>query len=100
MFYQEKNFWSFGKYMVRSKTSIEKYAYLVGVTYTLVTLLPFIDSDFSEYQFQSPQEVKYSLGAELHREFILSNLLETLQKSENPITLEGLIDNNELKDLG
>lgn len=100
MFYQEKTFWSFGKYMVRSKVAIEKYAYLVGVTYTLVTLLPFIDSNFSEYQFQSPQEVKYSLGAELHREFILSNLLKTLQKSKNPTTLEELIDDSELKDLG
>ena len=61
--------------MVKSKVAIEKYAYLVGVTYTFITLLPFIDSDFSEYQFQSLQEVKYSLGAELHRKFILVNAL-------------------------
>ncbi len=99
MFYQEKTFWSFGKYMVRSKVAIEKYAYLVGVTYTLVTLLPFIEDDFSEYQFKSPQEIKYGLGADLHRELILSNLLETLQKSEKPITLEELVKDNEFKDL-
>lgn len=99
MFYQEKTFWSFGNYMVRSKVAIEKYAYLVGVTYTLVTLLPFIDDDFSEYQYQSPQEVKYALGSELHRELIFSNLLETLQSSKNLLTLEDLVKDNEFKDL-
>ncbi len=38
--------------MVRSKVEIEKYAYLVGVTYTLVTLLPFFEGTLSEYEFQ------------------------------------------------
>lgn len=99
MFYQEKTFWSFGNYMVRSKVAIEKYAYLVGVTYTLVTLLPFIDDNFSEYQYQSPQEIKYGLGSELHRELIFSNLLETLQSSKNQMTLEELVEDNEFKNL-
>lgn len=69
--------------MVRSKESIEKYAHLVGVTYTLTILLPFTNSDFSEYQFQSPQETKYNLGEKLHRELIMGNLLKTLQLSKN-----------------
>lgn len=85
MFYQQKTFWSFGNYMVRSKVGIEKYAHLVGVTYTLTILLPFISSDFSKYQFQSPQEVKYSLGAKLHTELIISNLLKTLQLRKNTV---------------
>lgn len=83
MFYQEKTFWSFGKYMVRSKVGIEKYAHLVGVTYTLTILLPFLDSNFSEYQFQSPQEIKYSFGAKLYEELIMGNLLKTLQLRKN-----------------
>lgn len=30
MFYQQKTFWSFGNYMVRSQTAIEKYINLIG----------------------------------------------------------------------
>lgn len=92
MFYQQKTFWSFGKYMVRSKVGIEKYAHLVGVTYTLTILLPFIYSDFSKYQFQSPQEIKYSFGARLHEELIMGNLLKTLQLSKNTVALNALTE--------
>lgn len=90
MFYQQKTFWSFGKYMVRSKVGIEKYAHLVGVTYTLTILLPFIYSDFSKYQFQSPQEIKYSFGAKLHHELIMGNLLKTLQLRKNTVAFNAL----------
>lgn len=90
MFYQEKTFWSFGKYMVRSKKEIEKYAQLVGVTYILTILLPFIDSDFSKYQFQSPQEIKYSFGAKLQDELIMGNLLKTLQLRKNTVAFNAL----------
>ncbi|MGL5327706.1 MAG: IS701 family transposase, partial [Peptostreptococcaceae bacterium] len=90
MFYQQKTFWSFGNYMVRSKIGIEKYAHLVGVTYTLTILLPFIYSDFSKYQFQSPQEVKYSLGAKLHTELIMGNLLKTLQLRKNTAAFDAI----------
>ncbi|MEG0153613.1 MAG: transposase, partial [Cellulosilyticaceae bacterium] len=92
MFYQEKTFWSFGKYMVRSKVGIEKYAHLVGVTYALTILLPFIYSDFSKYQFQSPQEIKYSLGAKLHDELIMDNLLKTLQLKKNTAAFSALLE--------
>ncbi|WP_070000811.1 hypothetical protein [Cellulosilyticum sp. I15G10I2] len=78
MFYQQKTFWSFGKYMVRSKVAIEKYAHLAGVTYALTTLLPFLHSDFWEWQFQSTQEPKYSFGEKLLHELIMGNLLKTL----------------------
>lgn len=90
MFYQEKTFWSFGKYMVRSKIGIEKYAHLVGVTYTLTILLPFIYSAFSKYQFQSPQEIKYSFGAKLQDELIMGNLLKTLQLRKNTTAFNAL----------
>lgn len=95
MFYQQKTFWSFGNYMVRSQSAIEKYVNLVGVTYSLVTLLPFLHTEFKDYQFQSIQDIKYSLSEKLTKELIFSNLLETLQLRKNDTraseTLEYLI---------
>lgn len=76
--------------MVISKVGIEKYAHLVGVTYTATILLPFIYSHFSEYQFQSPQETKYSFGAKLHDELIMGNLLKTLQLKKNTAAFSAL----------
>ena len=90
IFYQQKTFWSFEKYMVRSKVAIEKYANLVGVTYTLTQLLPFLHNDFLEYQFQSPQETKYALGEKLVHELIMDNLLKTLQLDGNTEAISAL----------
>ena len=99
MFYQQKTFWSFGKYMVRSKMAIEKYAHLVGVTYTLTILLPFINSNFSKYQFQSPQEIKYILGAKLHEELIIDKLLKTLQLKKNTTAFNALREHLNSEDI-
>jgi hypothetical protein len=48
--------------MVKSKEAIEKYVNLLGVTYSLCILLPFINKGLSKYKFQSPQEIKYHLS--------------------------------------
>lgn len=61
--------------MVRSQSAIEKYVNLVGVTYSLVTLVPFLYTEFKDYQFQSIQEIKYSLSEKITKELIFSNLL-------------------------
>ena len=92
VFYQIKSFWSFGNYMVRNKEAIEKYINLIGVTYTLTSLLPFMSNKFSKYKFQSPQEIKYHLSECISKELIYNNLLKTLQINKNIITLEDVIE--------
>ena len=79
--------------------AIEKYAHLVGVTYTLTILLPFINSNFSKYQFQSPQEIKYSLGAKLHEELIIDKLLKTLQLKKNTTAFNALREHLNSEDI-
>lgn len=49
MFYQQKQFWSLGAYMVRKKVTIEKYINLIGVAYSAMILLPFISPAFEQY---------------------------------------------------
>ncbi len=85
--------------MVRSKVAIEKYAHLAGVTYALTTLLPFLHSDFSEWQFQSPQETKYSFGEKLLHELIMGNLLKTLQLDKNTKAISALVKYLSSKDI-
>lgn len=92
IFYQQKTFWSFSNYMVRSKAGIEKYVNLLGVAYTMCITLPFINEQFSKYQFQSPQEFKYYLSESILKELFIDKLLKTLQSAKNIITIKDAIN--------
>ena len=83
MFYQQKNFWSFGEYMIRNKIAIEKYFNLIGVAYSAVILIPFINKNFQKLQFCSPQEIKYTFGENIKKELIFSKLLKIEEIKEN-----------------
>ena len=48
--------------MLRSKASIEMYANLLGLAYSMCITLPFINDQLAEYKFKSPQELKYYLS--------------------------------------
>lgn len=91
IFYQQKTFWSFSKYMVRSKSSIDSYVNLLGVAYSAVVLLPFISGSLSQYKFSSPQEVKYIISEKLTRELIYDKLLKKLQLKKNNLTVEDIL---------
>ena len=82
IFYEQKFFWSFGKYMVRSKAAIERYINLLAVAFTFVNVLPFISTNFSEYKFKSPQVIKHSISAQLNQELILSTFVKRLENSK------------------
>ena len=91
IFYQIKNSWSFGNYMVRSKEAIDKYVNLLGVTYSLCVLLPFINAGLSEYKFKSPQDGKYNLSEHIIKELFFTKLLKTLRLTKNIATVEDVI---------
>jgi len=92
IFYQQKTFWSLSKYMVRSKESIDTYVNLLGVAYSTVVLLPFINSNLSQYKFSSPQEIKYSISESLTHELIYDKLLKKLQLKKNTVTVEDIFE--------
>lgn len=92
IFYQQKTFWSFSNYMVRSKYAIEKYVNLLGVAYSMCIILPFITETLSSYKLQSPQELKYHLSECIIKELFFDKLLETLQSAKNIITLKDAIN--------
>ena len=54
--------------------------------------LPFINEQFSKYQFQSPQEFKYHLSEGILKELFIDKLLKTLQSVKNIITIKDAIN--------
>ena len=53
-YYETKTFWSFCDYMVRSVKGIERLSNLTCISYAAVRLLPYYNSEFQDYQGQSP----------------------------------------------
>ncbi len=82
IFYQHKFFWSFGNYMLRNKDAIERYVNLLAVAYTFVCLLPFMDQRYDNYQFQSPQGIKRTIGEHITRELIFDSFVSNFENTE------------------
>ena len=61
-YYEQKKFWSFGAYMLRSKVGIERLVNLLSVLYAFMTLLPFYDSTFVSLAYNSPQQSRFVIG--------------------------------------
>jgi hypothetical protein len=82
IFYQHKSFWSFGNYMVRNKEAIEKYVNLLAVSYTFISVLPFIAPEFKQYKFKSPQRIKRLVAEQLSKELIFNSFVSSLESSK------------------
>ncbi|PRX13406.1 DDE superfamily endonuclease [Orenia metallireducens] len=82
IFYQHKFFWSFGNYMVRNKKAIERYVNLLAISYTFVSVLPFIDQKFEKYKFRSPQKIKRVLAENISKELIFDSFVSSLESSK------------------
>ena len=77
IFYEQKTFWSFGKYMVRSKNGIESYVNFLAIAYSSVQLLPFTQKKYAHLKAESSQVKKQLIGMAIQQEvffytFVLS----------------------------
>ena len=77
IFYEQKTFWSFGKYMVRSKNGIESYVNFLAIAYSCVQLLPFKQERYAHLKEESSQVKKQLIGMAIQQEvffytFVLS----------------------------
>jgi len=73
VFYEQKTFWSFGKYMLRSAMGIENYVNILNISYTCTKLLPWVDSNFAELKSESSQNTKYILSHYIHRDILFAS---------------------------
>lgn len=82
-YYEQKKFWSFGAYMLRSKVGIERLTNLLSVLYAFMTLLPFYDSTFISLASNSPQQSRFVIGMTIWHELFSVAFDTPLTSSKN-----------------
>jgi hypothetical protein len=79
MFYELKTFWSFGKYMLRSKNGIENFVYAISLSYACAKLLPFADEFFADFSDASPQTTKFALADAIRKDLFFAHFLDFIE---------------------
>ena len=78
-YYEQKKFWSFERYMLRSRIGIERMLNLITVLYSAMKLLPYREKDFSEYQTESVQDFRWYLSKKIREQLIIQSFIKTLE---------------------
>lgn len=92
-YYEQKTFWSLGNYMLRSKTGIERILNLITLVYSSMTLLPYLDTSFSNLRRYSSQQVRFVLGNLVHRQVFFSTFADRLKSIKNHANIIDIIEN-------
>jgi len=79
MFYELKNFWSFGNYMLRSKNGIENLINIISASYACAKILPFADSAFASLLPSGPQVIKYAIGDLIRKDLFFADFVAKLE---------------------
>ena len=79
-YYEQKTFWSFCSYMVRSRKGIETLVNLINIAYCAMKILPYQDEAFSKYRTESAGIPFCSQRADLGRS-ILTAFLRNIENS-------------------
>ena len=78
-YYESKAFWSLEEYRVRSREGIERLINLECIAYGAMTLLPYSDESFSQYQSASAQETRFGIGQQIQASIIFSSFVESIE---------------------
>jgi hypothetical protein len=79
MFYELKSFWSFGHYMLRSKSGIENFVNSISISYAAAKLIPFEDSFFADFALASTQATKFALGDAIRKDLFFTRFVDFLE---------------------
>lgn len=82
-FYELKKFWSFGTYQVRSHHEINELNFLTNFAYSLVKVLPLIDTDFSNLRDRGTSVHKNVLSRVITEERIFDGLSSNPKMTKN-----------------
>lgn len=83
-YYEQKTFWSFCSYMVRSQKGIEMLVNLINLAYCAMKLFPYQDKDFAKYRGESVQEFRFILSRQIREQVFFATFvlnIETTIKS-------------------
>ena len=85
-YYEQKKFWSFGAYMLRSKVGIERLTNLLTVLYAFMTILPFYDDNFLSLAHSSPQQSRFVIGMTIWQELFFEAFEDGHISSKNVLS--------------
>jgi hypothetical protein len=85
-YYEQKKFWAFGNYMLRSRDGIECLLNLLTLVYSLMSLLPFLDSSFSFLTDVSPQQARFLLSCRIHQDLFFDAFVRHLKHIKNTLS--------------
>ncbi len=95
-YYEQKTFWDLSRYMIRSKTGIERMLNLVNTAHSAMKILPYHYDCWKDFQNKSPQELRFAMSEQIRRQVFLTTLsanAETTGKSRGFVdTLIQLVD--------
>ena len=78
-YYEQKTFWSFCNYMVRSCKGIEMLVNLINISYCAMKILPYQNEHFSEYRTKSVQEFRFELSQGIRSQIFLTNFVRNIE---------------------
>ena len=87
-YYEQKTFWSFCSYMVRSCKGMEMLVNLINISYCAMKILPYQDKYFSKYRTKSVQEFRFELSQEIRKQIFFATFVKNIEthiKSETMI---------------
>ena len=79
-YYEQKTFWSFGSYMVRSCHGIEMLINLINISYCAMKILPYYDERFFEYSDKSVQEFRFVLSQGICEQIFYASFVKNIEK--------------------
>ena len=79
-YYEQKTFWSFGSYMVRSCHGIEMLINLINISYCAMKILPYYDERFFEYSDKSVQEFRFVLSQGIREQIFYASFVKNIEK--------------------
>ena len=78
-YYEQKTFWSFCSYMVRSCKGIEMLVNLINISYCAMKILPYQNEHFSEYRTKSVQEFRFELSQGIHSQIFFTTFVKNIE---------------------
>ena len=101
-YYEQKTFWSFCDYMVRSRKEIEMLVNLINISYCAMKILPYQDKYFSKYRTKSVQEFRFELSQEIRKQIFFTTFVKNIEthiKSETMINFTNYNSSSSIKSI-
>ena len=78
-YYEQKTFWSFCSYMVRSRKGIEMLVNLINISYCAMKLLPYQEENFSAYRSESVQDFRFFISQKIQEQIFYVSFVKNIE---------------------